>query len=144
MNSPIGKARGEGNCVRATGGGKEAGTSAARLRIETSYQAGPVRRVSTTSRSRSQIIGQVKGELVRRQITFLSGETGTHSIRRSASSGEIRHARSRKGPWHMAKTIASGVGLNNAWLHAQGQLSLKTLWAQLAPLRRTAWCGPAC
>jgi RNA-directed DNA polymerase len=50
----------------------------------------------------------------------------------------IRHARSRKGPWHMAKSIATGVGLNNAWLEAQGLLSLKILWAQLAPLRRTA------
>jgi RNA-directed DNA polymerase len=50
----------------------------------------------------------------------------------------IRHARSRKGPWHMAKSIATGVGLTNAWLAAQGLLSLKTLWAQLAPLRRTA------
>jgi RNA-directed DNA polymerase len=50
----------------------------------------------------------------------------------------IRHARSRKGYWHMAKTIASGVGLNNAWLQEQGLLSMKTLWAQLAPLRRTA------
>lgn len=50
----------------------------------------------------------------------------------------IRHARSRKGPWHMAKTIATGVGLTNAWLAAQGLLSLKTLWARLAPLRRTA------
>ena len=50
----------------------------------------------------------------------------------------IRHARSRKGYWHMAKTIASGVGLNNAWLKAQGLLSIKTLWAELAPLRRTA------
>ena len=47
----------------------------------------------------------------------------------------IRHARSRKGPWHMAKSIATGVGLTNAWLQAQGLLSLKTLWAQLAPLR---------
>ncbi len=61
----------------------------------------------------------------------------------------IRHARSRKGPWHMAKTIASGVGMPNAWLHDQGVLSLKTLWAERAPLRRTApvadpharWCG---
>ncbi|QDU96249.1 hypothetical protein Pla8534_40680 [Lignipirellula cremea] len=35
----------------------------------------------------------------------------------------------------MAKTIASGVGLNNAWVAEQGLLSLKTLWAQLAPLR---------
>jgi RNA-directed DNA polymerase len=42
----------------------------------------------------------------------------------------IRHARSRKGYWHMAKTIASGVGLNNAWLQEQGLLSMKTLWAQ--------------
>lgn len=50
----------------------------------------------------------------------------------------IRHARSRKGPWRMAKSIATGVGLTNAWLQVQGLLSLKTLWAQLAPLRRTA------
>jgi hypothetical protein len=55
-----------------------------------------------------------------------------------------RHARSRKGPWHMAKTIASGVGMTNAWLKAQGVLSLKTLWAELAHLRCTARCGPAC
>ena len=50
----------------------------------------------------------------------------------------FRHAKSRKGPWHMAKTIASGVGMTNAWLHAQGLVSLKSLWGQLAPLRRTA------
>ena len=50
----------------------------------------------------------------------------------------IRHARSRKSYWHMAKTIASGVGLTNAWLEQQGLLSIKTLWSQLAPLRRTA------
>lgn len=50
----------------------------------------------------------------------------------------IRHARSRKGYWHMSKTIASGVGLTNAWLAEQGLLSIKTLWAELAPLRRTA------
>ena len=50
----------------------------------------------------------------------------------------IRHARSRKGHWHMAKTIASGVGLTNAWLAEQGLISMKTLWAELAPLRRTA------
>lgn len=50
----------------------------------------------------------------------------------------IRHGKSRKGPWHMAKTIASGVGMTNAWLQAQGLCSLKSLWAELAPLRRTA------
>ena len=47
----------------------------------------------------------------------------------------IRHGKSRKGPWHMSKTIASGVGMTNAWLAEQGVLSLKTLWAELAQLR---------
>jgi hypothetical protein len=47
----------------------------------------------------------------------------------------IRHARSRQGPWHMSKTIASGVGLTNAWLAEQGVLSLKSLWVELAHLR---------
>jgi len=47
----------------------------------------------------------------------------------------IRHARSRKSDWHMSKTIASGVELTNAWLAEQGLLSMKTLWAKLAPLR---------
>jgi len=50
----------------------------------------------------------------------------------------IRHARSRKSYWHMSKTIASGVGLTNAWLVEEGLISIKTLWAALAPLRRTA------
>ena len=40
--------------------------------------------------------------------------------------------------WHMSKTIASGVGLTNAWLAEQGMLSIKTLWSELAPLRGTA------
>jgi hypothetical protein len=44
----------------------------------------------------------------------------------------------------MAKTIASGVGITNAWLAEQGVLSLKSLWAELAQLRGTARCGPAC
>ena len=50
----------------------------------------------------------------------------------------FHHAKSRHGPWHMAKTIASGVGMTNAWLHDQGLVSLKSLWVKRAPLRRTA------
>ena len=73
--APIDKALGKGNCVRATGGGEEAGAKAARLRTETPYKAGPTRRASTTSRSRSQSVGQVNGELVQRKTTPLSGET---------------------------------------------------------------------
>jgi RNA-directed DNA polymerase len=47
----------------------------------------------------------------------------------------IRHAKSRKAYWRMARTIASGVGMTNKWLQEQGLISLKSLWAQLAPLR---------
>jgi hypothetical protein len=47
----------------------------ARLRTETSCKAGSGGRVSTTSRSRSQLSDQVKGELVQRKFMFLSGET---------------------------------------------------------------------
>ena len=50
----------------------------------------------------------------------------------------VLHARSRQSYWHMSKTIATGVGLTNAWLTAQGVPSLKTLWADLAHLRGTA------
>lgn len=74
MTTPIGKVLGEGNCVGATRGGKEAGAKAARLRTETSYKAGSVWRVSPTSRSRSQTIDQVKGELAQRKFMLLSGE----------------------------------------------------------------------
>jgi len=56
----------------------------------------------------------------------------------------IRHAKSRQGPWHMAKTIASGVGMTTAGLALPGVVSLKSLWVELAPLRRTAGCGSAC
>ena len=90
MSTPIDKVRGEGNCGRVTDRGEEAcecvrkyrpdiaagriPTKAARLRTETSYKAGSTRRVTTTSRSRSQSVAQVNGELVQRKITFLSGE----------------------------------------------------------------------
>ena len=50
----------------------------------------------------------------------------------------IHHARSRQGYWRMSKTIASGVGLTNAWLAEQGLLSMKTLSATLAHLRGNA------
>ncbi|MCA9188820.1 MAG: hypothetical protein R3E01_03735 [Pirellulaceae bacterium] len=47
----------------------------------------------------------------------------------------IRHARSRKAYWHMAKTIANGVSMPCVWHDAQGVISMKTQWAEIAPLR---------
>jgi hypothetical protein len=92
MIAPLRQVRDEGNCARVTEREKEAcdrvrkrrvclpppgrdHVKAARLRTETSNEAGSVRRVSTTSRSRPQSTDQVKGELARRNITFLSEET---------------------------------------------------------------------
>jgi hypothetical protein len=170
------QALGEGNCARATEHGKEACecmgkrrvcstlserltllgcilTKSARLRTETSYKTGSVRRVSQSSqmpleRNYRLSIDQVKGELVQRRLMLLSEETcltprskssrrlkarstPAHSLlllealatrshappatdclgvpRRQA----IRHGKSRKGPWRMAKTIASDVGMTN-------------------------------
>ena len=97
MSTPIDKALEEGNCGRVTDRGEEACEcvrkyrpdiavgriliKVARLRTETSYKAGPTRRVSTTSRSRFQTVGQVNGELVQRKITLLSGETCIGGLR---------------------------------------------------------------
>ncbi len=94
------QARGEGNCGRATDREKEACecmgkrrvcrlpsvrhaplecilTESARLRIETPYKAGPVRRVSPTSQKpqrsqRSLSTDLVKGELVQRKPMLLT------------------------------------------------------------------------
>ena len=91
MIALIGKVLDEGNCVRATDRGEEAcecaslmstlsfvvgriRVKAARLQTETSYKAGSARRVTTTSRSRSQTTDLVNGELAQRNITLLSGE----------------------------------------------------------------------
>ena len=108
------QARGEGNCGRATDRGKETCewldkrrvcrlpsvrhsllecilTKSARLRTETFYKAGLVRRVSPTSRMPQErhhrlSTDLVKGELVQRKSMLLSGEIcaapGSKSSRR--------------------------------------------------------------
>ncbi len=39
-----------------------------------------------------------------------------------------RTATSRKGYWHLSKTLATQTGLTNAWLKSQGLLSVRDLW----------------
>jgi hypothetical protein len=109
MIAPIDKVRGEGNCGRATDRGEEAGASAARLRTETSYKAGVARRVGTTPQSRSQTVTQVNGELVQRQITFLSGETCTDGLRAVAAPRSKACLKARNGP---AKAGSGGAGVS--------------------------------
>ncbi len=109
MIAPIDKALGEGNCVRATGRGEEAGAKAARLRTETRYKAGEARRVSTTSRSRPQATAQVNRELVQRNITFLSGETCTDGTRAVVAPASKACLKARNGP---AKAAPGGAGVS--------------------------------
>ena len=126
MIAPIDKVRGEGNCGRATDRGEEACecvrkyrpdfavgrilTKAARLRTETSYKAGSGRRVSPTSRSRSQTPVQVNGELVQRKITFLSGETCIAVMRGGVASTSKACLKTRNGP---AKVGPGGAGVSS-------------------------------
>jgi RNA-directed DNA polymerase len=38
---------------------------------------------------------------------------------------------SRKGPWHLARTLATQTGITNQWLKDQGLLSVKDLWVNI-------------
>ena len=51
---------------------------------------------------------------------------------------------SRKGPWRLAKTLGTHAGMGKKWLLEQGLVFVRYEWGRLAPLRRTARCGPAC
>jgi len=43
----------------------------------------------------------------------------------------ISVAISRKGPWHLARTLATQTGMTNRWLKDQGLLSVKELWVNI-------------
>ncbi len=40
----------------------------------------------------------------------------------------IRTALSPQGYWHLARTLATQVGMTNEWLRCQGLLSIRALW----------------
>jgi len=123
MTTPIEKVQDEGNCGEATDRGEEACeemrkrrvclsppgpllVKAARLRTETPYKAGPVRRACPSMRSRSQLTDQVNGELVQRNITHLSGEICTDDTRVVVAPA----SRACPKPWNASvETEAGGV-----------------------------------
>lgn len=43
----------------------------------------------------------------------------------------IMTALSRKGPWHLSRTLATQSGMTNEWLYEQGLISVKDLWVRL-------------
>jgi RNA-directed DNA polymerase len=38
---------------------------------------------------------------------------------------------SRKGPWRLARTMATQVGMTNKWLEEKGLISIKDLWVKI-------------
>jgi len=43
----------------------------------------------------------------------------------------IMTALSRKGPWHLARTMATQTGMTNKWLTKQGLVSIKEQWVKI-------------
>jgi hypothetical protein len=138
MTAPIGKVRDEGNCGRATDRGEEACecvrkcrpdfavgrilVKAARLRTETPYKAGSDRRVSTTSRSRSQKSVQVNGELAQRSVTLLSGEICTAWSR----PGVAPASRACPKPWNAETQVLAGGAEVSRGRSSAAQLPIET------------------
>ena len=111
----------EGNCGRVTNRGEEACEDvrkrqvclsppghllikAARLRTETSYKAGTVRRAGTTRAKPFQTTVQVNDEFVQRSITLLSGEVCIAWPRPSVAPT------SRACPKHRKATVQAAAG----------------------------------
>jgi RNA-directed DNA polymerase len=50
---------------------------------------------------------------------------------RTSLNTAISVAISRKGPWHLARTLATQTGMTNQWLKDQGLVSVKELWVNI-------------
>jgi len=50
----------------------------------------------------------------------------------------VAHGTSHKGYWRLAKSLGTQCGMTKRWLRDQGLVSIRYLWGDLAPLRRTA------
>ncbi len=63
----------------------------------------------------------------------------------TAKQTAILTALSRKGPWHLSRTLATQTGMTNQWLSdTLGLVSIRALWISLHYPTCTAECGPAC
>ena len=109
MITPIDKALGEGNCARATEGGKEAGTKAARLRTETRYKAGGAGEWAHHHEAVPSLIPLVNRELVQRKFMLLSGEACTAWPRPSVAPASTACPNAGNAA---AKAAAGGAGVS--------------------------------
>ncbi|MDP2853834.1 MAG: group II intron maturase-specific domain-containing protein [Smithellaceae bacterium] len=60
-------------------------------------------------------------------------KTKVRELRKRGTSlhAAISVALSRKGPWHLSRTLATQTGMTNDWLKDQGLLSVKDLWVNI-------------
>lgn len=60
-------------------------------------------------------------------------KTKVRELRKRGTSlhAAISVAISRKGPWHLSRTLATQTGMTNKWLKDQGLLSVKDLWVNI-------------
>jgi RNA-directed DNA polymerase len=65
------------------------------------------------------------GNAIEERYVEFAEEPGT------SLSASISLAMSRKGPWRLARTLATQTGKTNKWLKAQGLLSVKELWVNI-------------
>ena len=49
----------------------------------------------------------------------------------TAKRQAIMTAISRRGPWHLARTMATQAGMTNKWLSEQGLISVKEQWVKI-------------
>lgn len=59
--------------------------------------------------------------------------TKVRELRKLGTSRDaaISVAMSRKGPWHLSRTLATQTGMTNQWLRDQGLISVKSLWVNI-------------
>ncbi len=43
----------------------------------------------------------------------------------------ILTALSRKGPWHLSRTLTTQAGMTNRWLYSEGLISVKEQWVKI-------------
>lgn len=76
---------------------------------------------------------------LRRRVRMCYGKQWRYprtKVRGLLKLGTSRHAAisvalSRKGPWHLARTLATQTGMTHQWLIDQGLVSVKELWVNI-------------
>ena len=102
------------------------------------YTKSPIRSKSNESRASPRTLPEVDHWLRRRvrMCYWKQWRWCRTKVRNLLKLGTSRNAAvsvgiSRKGPWRLARTLATQAGMTNQWLKDQGLLSVKELWVKI-------------